>query len=47
VADRGDAGFWEVYDWFQQRMNGADPLTAGLYDLNRYRPAAGLAEPSH
>jgi hypothetical protein len=45
-VDRDDADFWELYDWFQQRMNEADPLTAGLYDLSRYRAAAGPAEPS-
>ena len=37
---RADARFWETYDWFQQRANEADPLNAGLYDLNRYYPVA-------
>ena len=35
-VNRADFGFWDAYDWFQQRMNEADPLRAGLYDLNRY-----------
>ena len=35
-VNRADADFWDAYDWFQQRLNEADPLQAGLYDLNRY-----------
>jgi hypothetical protein len=35
-VDRGDPRFWETYDWFQQQLEQADPLSAGLYDLNRY-----------
>jgi hypothetical protein len=38
--NRADPDFWEVYDWFQLRLNEADPLHAGLYDLNRYHPEA-------
>ncbi len=34
--NRADDGFWDAYDWFQQRLNEADPVRAGLYDLNRY-----------
>ncbi len=37
---RSDPHFWETYDWFQQQLNEADPLNAGLYDLNRYYPMA-------
>jgi hypothetical protein len=33
---RSDERFWETYDWFQSNLNSADPLQAGLYDLNRY-----------
>lgn len=35
-VNRSEPHFWEVYDWFQQRLDDADPLRAGLYDLNRY-----------
>ena len=33
---RSDKKFWETFDWFQNYFNKASPLTAGLYDLNRY-----------
>ena len=33
---RADKDFWKTYDWFQKHFNQADPLEAGLYDLNRY-----------
>jgi hypothetical protein len=39
-VNRADPKFWEVYDWFQARLDEADPLAAGLYDLNRYYPTA-------
>ena len=39
-VNRADADFWEIYDWFQRRLNQEDPLHAGLYDLNRYYPEA-------
>jgi hypothetical protein len=39
-VNRSDPGFWETYDWFQGRLDEADPLQAGLYDLNRYYPLA-------
>jgi hypothetical protein len=35
-VNRADDSFWETYDWFQDRLEEADPLRAGLYDLNRY-----------
>ncbi len=38
--DRSDPRFWETYDWFQARLDEADPMRAGLYDLNRYYPDA-------
>jgi hypothetical protein len=40
-VNRRDPEFWEVYDWFQQQLNQADPLLAGRYDLNRYYHYAG------
>ncbi|RLA69195.1 MAG: peptidylprolyl isomerase [Epsilonproteobacteria bacterium] len=33
---RSDEKFWETFDWFQNYFNESEPLTAGLYDLNRY-----------
>jgi len=33
---RGDKRFWDTYDWFQDNFNKAQPVEAGLYDLNRY-----------
>jgi hypothetical protein len=35
-VNRADPAFWEVFDWFQQKIEEADPLNAGLLDLNRY-----------
>ena len=35
-VSRADSRFWETFDWFQNHFNKADPLNAGLYDLNRY-----------
>jgi hypothetical protein len=39
-VNRADPDFWEVYDWFQARLDASDPLRAGRYDLNRYYPTA-------
>jgi hypothetical protein len=43
-VNRSQSGFWEIFDWFQARLDAADPLHTGLYDLNRYyykaRPGA-------
>jgi Fatty acid cis/trans isomerase (CTI) len=39
-VNRSDFGFWDIYDWFQARAFEADPVTAGLFDLNRYYPTA-------
>jgi hypothetical protein len=33
---RGDADFWEHYDWFQKRFLEQNPHEGGLFDLNRY-----------
>ncbi|MDD2906916.1 MAG: fatty acid cis/trans isomerase [Sulfurimonas sp.] len=33
---RGDADFWEHYDWFQKRFLEENPHEGGLFDLNRY-----------
>jgi hypothetical protein len=38
--NRSDPRFWEAYDWFQRRLDETEPLSAGLYDLNRYYPEA-------
>jgi hypothetical protein len=37
---RSDESFWELYDWFQSRLDASNPLLAGRYDLNRYYPDA-------
>ena len=39
-VSRADENFWETFDWFQNDLNRADPLEAGLYDLNRYNRKA-------
>jgi hypothetical protein len=39
-VDRSDGRFWELYDWFQAAADAADPVQAGLYDLNRYASKA-------
>jgi hypothetical protein len=36
--NRANHDFWSAYEWFQQRLDEADPVRAGLYDLNRYHP---------
>ena len=33
---RSSKNFWQTYDWFQKHFNEAEPIQAGLYDLNRY-----------
>jgi hypothetical protein len=38
---RGDPRFWSTYDWIQRRFDAEEPITAGVYDLNRYRPTPG------
>ena len=40
-VNRAQDDFWEVYDWFQQAFNKADPQGSGLIDLNRYYYFAG------
>jgi hypothetical protein len=34
---RSRADFWQVSDWFYQKHMHADPLYAGVFDLNRYQ----------
>ncbi len=36
LVSRASSRFWETFDWFQNHFNKADPMQAGLYDLNRY-----------
>ena len=38
--NRANPGFWEEYDWFQQRFYDDQPVQAGRFDLNRYYPTA-------
>ncbi|MEA2115546.1 MAG: fatty acid cis/trans isomerase [Thermodesulfobacteriota bacterium] len=38
--NRANPGFWEEYDWFQQRFFHDQPIQAGRFDLNRYYPTA-------
>ena len=33
---RSNKDFWQTYDWFQEYFNKTEPITSGLYDLNRY-----------
>jgi hypothetical protein len=37
---RDNPDFWEVFDWFQARFDGDQPVHSGLYDLNRYYPTS-------
>jgi hypothetical protein len=34
--NRSEPEFWSVYDWFQRESLAEDPVTGGLFDLNRY-----------
>jgi len=34
--NRGEDNFWEYFDWFQKRFLKENPISAGLFDLNRY-----------
>ena len=34
--NRADPKLWEAYDWFQARFLQQEPVTGGLFDLNRY-----------
>ncbi|MBD3817218.1 MAG: fatty acid cis/trans isomerase, partial [Halothiobacillus sp.] len=36
IVTREEEGFWQTYDWFQERFNATHPIQAGLFDLNRY-----------
>ncbi len=33
---RNSPKFWSTFDWFQNHFNKSEPITSGLYDLNRY-----------
>ena len=33
---RSSNKFWQTYDWFQNDFNTKEPITSGLFDLNRY-----------
>ena len=33
---RSDPKFWETFDWFQDYFTKTEPISSGLYDLNRY-----------
>jgi hypothetical protein len=35
-VNRADPKLWEAYDWFQARFLRQEPVTGGLFDLNRY-----------
>lgn len=35
-VSRNRFDFWEHYDWFQKHFDRAEPVEAGMYDLNRY-----------
>ncbi|MEN8141113.1 MAG: fatty acid cis/trans isomerase [Thermodesulfobacteriota bacterium] len=35
-VNRGDADFWDHFDWFQKRFLEMEPVRGGLFDLNRY-----------
>ncbi|RUM41529.1 MAG: peptidylprolyl isomerase [Desulfocapsa sp.] len=43
--NRAESGFWEKYDWFQERFNKEQPVQAGLFDLNRYYYEASKQPP--
>jgi len=34
--NRSDPRFWPAYDWFQRKLDEADAVETGRYDLNRY-----------
>jgi hypothetical protein len=35
-VNRAEDRLWDVYDWFQKRFYEDEPVTSGLFDLNRY-----------
>jgi len=37
---RANENFWVINDWFQDYLNKTKPISAGLYDLNRYHKHA-------
>ncbi len=36
AISRSDKNFWKIYDWFQEYFDKSEPLTSGMFDLNRY-----------
>ena len=38
--NRANPGFWEEYDWLQDRFLKDQPIYGGRFDLNRYYPTA-------
>ena len=34
---RTNPGFWELADWFQDEHTRIQPVSSGLFDLNRYQ----------
>lgn len=36
IVTREKEGFWQTYDWFQDRFDMRHPIQSGLFDLNRY-----------
>jgi len=40
AVNRAEDRLWETYDWFQRRFLEEEPVTGGLFDLNRYDPVA-------
>ncbi|KUG22655.1 fatty acid cistrans isomerase [hydrocarbon metagenome] len=35
-VNRAEDRLWDAYDWFQNRFYEDEPVTSGLFDLNRY-----------
>jgi hypothetical protein len=35
-VNRAEDRLWDTYDWFQKRFYEDEPVSAGLFDLNRY-----------
>jgi hypothetical protein len=35
---RANKNFWKEYDWFQKKFKEDEPITNGVFDLNRYLP---------
>jgi len=35
-VNRAEDRLWDTYDWFQKRSHEDEPISSGLFDLNRY-----------